>query len=185
MDEKSQPERKAPRGSIPIINKIMWVISAISLVVFMLHYTGYLRLFLHNNCTPALLQWSIGLTVSLPVGHLAAYYFRNWRRSYLKKIIGEKIPISQPEEQILKRDILPIITGLLERIFFTLLVAFDISGTGVAMMAWLGAKMAANWNRQSNNDHIVRVFSVTALQSGLVSLLFALLGGLICREEFF
>ena len=42
----------------------------------------------------------------------------------------------------------PSLTGHLERFFFTIVVAFDVSGAVPGMMTWIVAKMAANWNSQ-------------------------------------
>lgn len=125
-----------------------------------------------------IIKWIIGLLVSLLVGHYAAKYYRNYRNN---KILNGKEDYNPDKEQSLNNDFLPLLTGLLERFFFTLVIAFNISGGAVAMFGWLGAKMAVNWNRQSNNDAVSRAYAMTALQSGLVSLLFALIGGLICK----
>ena len=62
------------------------------------------------------------------------------------------------------------LTGLTERLFFTIVVAFDISGTATAMMGWLGAKMATNWNRTPQPDP---AGAISALVTGLISMLFA------------
>ena len=87
----------------------------------------------------------------------------------------------------------PAVTGVIERIFFTLLVGYEVGGAGVAMIAWLGAKMASNWNvrssvvvREALSDpdaaRRVRVWAFSSLVSGLISMLFALFGGLVLLE---
>lgn len=128
-----------------------------------------------------ILRWIIGFFVSLLLGHYAARKFRDLRNRHIKNVSTDHEAINRQNEQSLNSDILPIWTGLIERFFFTLIVAFDISGAAVAMMGWLGAKMAVNWNRQPGDNPVNRAFSMTALQTGVVSLLFALIGGLICR----
>jgi hypothetical protein len=61
-------------------------------------------------------------------------------------------------------------------------VALEVQGTAPAMMGWLALKLATNWNRKDmESDPKARPFAFTALLSGLVSMLFAALGGLICR----
>jgi len=124
------------------------------------------------------LKWFIGLFVSLYIGHHASKRYRNFRNN---QIIKGNNDYKLDEEQSLNNDLLPLLTGLLERFFFTLVIAFNIGGGAVAMFAWLGAKMAVNWNRQSKNDAVSRAYAMTALQAGLVSLLFALIGGLFCK----
>jgi len=41
----------------------------------------------------------------------------------------------------------PWVTGITERLFFTVAVAFELSGVATAMMGWMAIKLAANWNR--------------------------------------
>jgi len=80
------------------------------------------------------------------------------------------------------------VTGILERTFFTLLVAFNVSGTGTAMIAWLALKMASGWNSGERSEPGTKKWidavntSFVALLAGLASMLFAVVGGLIIRE---
>lgn len=49
------------------------------------------------------------------------------------------------------------------------------------MMGWLALKLATNWNsKKMEDDPKARPFAFTALLAGLVSMLFATLGGLVC-----
>ena len=79
------------------------------------------------------------------------------------------------------------LTGLVERLFFTIIVAVDLSGIAIAMLAWLGLKLAINWNRLGidlgvEHSEILRArFGFSAALAGLVSMIFALIGGLICQ----
>jgi hypothetical protein len=81
----------------------------------------------------------------------------------------------------------PWLTGLVERFVFFLLVAFDMPATPVTMMAWLGIKMAANWNRSDSTPpdeeaETMRAQGATAAAVlGLLSMGFALIGGLLFR----
>ena len=75
-------------------------------------------------------------------------------------------------------------TGGLERIFFTLVVGYSGVGVGAGtMMVWLGIKTALNWRRYETKDPdelriIIRASQVSTF-TGLLSLLFALVGGLL------
>jgi hypothetical protein len=60
-------------------------------------------------------------------------------------------------------------------------VAFDVSGATTAMMAWLALKMLTHWNRPGDNK-IPYAGAFTALLAGLISMLFALLGGLLWKK---
>src|SRR5215472_8427682 len=74
----------------------------------------------------------------------------------------------------------PRLTGVVERLVFALFVAFDLSGAVPAMMGWLAIKLASNWNRKDIESHAnTRAFTFSALLAGLISMLFAALGGLI------
>lgn len=76
------------------------------------------------------------------------------------------------------------LTGAVERFFFTLLVAYDVSGTGPAMVGWLALKFATNWNHPDWAKYPqARPFAFSALLAGLLSMLFALLGGRMARGK--
>ncbi len=128
-----------------------------------------------------ILRWIIGLLVSLLIGHYASRKFRDLRNKHIRNLCKDHKAIDRQNEQSFNNDILTMVTGLIERMFFTLIIAFDVSGSAVAMMGWLAAKMAVNWKRQPGDSPINRAFSMTALQAGMMSLLFLLIGGLICR----
>ena len=76
--------------------------------------------------------------------------------------------------------------GTCERFIFTMAVAFGLSGTVVGMMAWLALKMATYWNSpgfalNNEEDQFKRArFALSAALAGLISMTFALIGGLIC-----
>lgn len=75
------------------------------------------------------------------------------------------------------------LTGLIERLLFTWLVALSVSGTAVAMIAWLSIKLAAGWNRPEGEMSVAiwRGKASSALLAGVVSMLFALAGGILCQ----
>ncbi len=118
------------------------------------------------------MRWVIGLLVSLAVGWLVTGQFVRWVRTHYG--IGEHTGASP--------FVPPSLTGLVERLFFSVLVAFNISGTAVAMIGWIAAKMATNWNRLGTPVQFSAA-ALSALLGGMVSMLFALLGGLICSGQ--
>jgi hypothetical protein len=118
------------------------------------------------------LRWVIGLFVSLGVGWLVTYQFVRWVRAHYR--IEEHTGAAA--------FVPPWLTGLVERLFFTVLIAFNISGTAVAMIGWIAAKMAANWNRPGTPVAFAGA-ALSALLGGMMSMLFALLGGLICSGQ--
>jgi hypothetical protein len=117
--------------------------------------------------------WIYGLLCSLVIGGIVIELFYCIMRLYLD--IGQKEP-----------DVTKVpswLTGVVERLFFTILVGNEMDGTAPAMMAWLGIKMLTNWNRDDwKGNQQVRAGAFIALLTGLVSMLFAVFGGLIWQR---
>ncbi len=129
-------------------------------------------------------QWTLigaGVFTSLGLGALGCFLFDKWVRAWL----------GAPKPEAPRRRVPSWFTGTIERIFFTLLVAFDISGFPIAMIAWLAVKMAVTWSDRgtARNDSEeeakradgYRISSSITLLNGLVSMTFALIGGLIIQ----
>ena len=115
------------------------------------------------------LRWTVGLFVSLVFGGIVTQY---WARR-LRKLIGNEDPQY--------RIFIPISLGVLENLFFTIGVAFGLSGVMVGMVAWMGAKMAEHWGIESKEHQVKNIETVRFLVLGgtMISLLFAMIGGLI------
>lgn len=123
------------------------------------------------------MQWIIGLTFSLLIGHGVTWLFLLVLRCALK--VGEKPSLDDSEKRVP-----PWLTGVTERLFFTVLVGLDIPGVSAAMVGWLALKLATNWNHPAWKERTdARTFGLSALLAGLVSMMFALLGGLICAGK--
>jgi hypothetical protein len=50
-----------------------------------------------------------------------------------------------PPSPTKERDFPPILTGMIERLFFTFLIGFNVVGIPIAMMGWIAMKMGTNW----------------------------------------
>ena len=122
--------------------------------------------------------WSLGLTWALVVGHFVARSVVNGIRARIVKFRADAGDTSTPL-WLTGIGIPPGLTGVIERLFFTVAVAFELSGVATAMMAWIAIKLAADWNRPSTTPDTAGTLS--AALGGLVSMLFAVTGGLICR----
>ena len=128
------------------------------------------------------IQVLVGFAFSLGLGYVVVSLFLKCLRQYMK--VEPK-----PGSDLRTKGVPSGLMGLVERLFFTIVIAFDISGASVAMIAWLGAKLASNWNLRAREAHdeedrlIAVQFSVSAAVAGLLSMMFALLGGLICRGD--
>jgi hypothetical protein len=150
-----------------------------------------------------LLRWSIGFLVSLVIAHFATKNFLGALNSHLgynEQWVRSNIDFNQPR-------IPAWLMGTLERLFFTILVAFDVSAVSAGIMGWLAIKMGTNWNRinprrqkdswipsagstttpeehqqqqTAQQEAMLRMYALASLLGSLVSMLFALIGGLIC-----
>jgi len=126
--------------------------------------------------------WVLGPVVALFLGHM-------WTTSFLKVIRNciycfalkhkEKIDDIYTHSLALPATVV----GVIEGIFFGALVAFDISATAAAMVTWILVKMATDWNRilATTGKRGPRSLAFSSLLASMISLFFALIGGLICR----
>jgi hypothetical protein len=120
-----------------------------------------------------------GLAVALGLGHVVVKYFLK----FVRWMSG--VPAEPPGKRVPNW-----ITGLFERtLAFVLVVSTgDMKEVGVVLLAWMTAKLAANWQRQpfkgdgGVKDQKLRVYTISALMAGTLSLGFGILGGLIARQ---
>jgi hypothetical protein len=123
-----------------------------------------------------LLVWGFGLVFAAGVGHLLVEGFLKWLRGALG--------LETPQDQRVQ----PWVTGVLERVFFTIAVGAGVSSDVLTpMFAWLALKLGANWKwapdgetPKARRKTVNYMFS--ALLGGLVSLLIAVLAGLFIRR---
>ena len=122
-----------------------------------------------------LIRWAVGLFVSLGVGHVAVAIFLRVLRRRLG--LGDK----PRTHDIAVARVPPWLTGMIERLFFSVLIGAGVSGVPTAMIGWLALKFATNWNHPGWKEvSTSRTFAFSALLGGLLSMLFRVLGGFIC-----
>ena len=129
-------------------------------------------------------RWFFGLGVfSLGLGWLLIYFFLEIVRIHIKAKAGERGEQKAYDDVMKPLDVPSWLIGLLERTFFTVLVASNVSATALAILAWVTLKMAFSWNIvwRERESITVRSLAFSALLANLFSMLFALIGGLICR----
>ena len=119
-------------------------------------------------------RWFAGLAFSIVIGHFAVDYGLRLLRLYLTghETLAEQLT---PQE----RGVPAPLIGVIERLFFTIAVAYDVSGTVTAMIGWCAAKMVTNWSTEDAKKWIP--FPGTSLFGSFASMLFALAGGLLIR----
>ena len=115
-------------------------------------------------------SWILGLLiVSLLLGGVTTWGFLKLLRWYL----------GITKDESTEKHVPPWLTGVIERLFFTCVIAFKLSGVAIAMIGWITLKMVTNWNRPSTDKDQKTTGAFSALLAGLVSMLFAIIGGLI------
>lgn len=127
--------------------------------------------------------WFIGFGVSIILAAaLVPLIMRPIRRHIVRCAERRNEPI--PDVYLSPLDVSIHLFASAERIFFTILVTFDVSATAAAMIGWITIKMVTDWNRiRKHEDDTVGVRSMAflGLLGNLLSMLFALIGGLLCR----
>jgi hypothetical protein len=127
--------------------------------------------------------WLIGLGgVSLILGSLVTWAVWKGLHSFYEATVKTKGWDVAPSKME-KIPVYPFIIGVLERVTFTLLIAFQVSGVSGAIFAWVAIKMVTGWNRISGGETPYRMLAFTGLLSSLTSMLFAVVGGLICNGQ--
>lgn len=126
-----------------------------------------------------LLALGAGYLFSLGVGAVFVYFFHKGTKHLTDKE-AKRNPI-----ELLAAGWSSVVTGTLERAVFTLLFMVRPEETVVAMGAWLTMKMAATWSRDAPleiEDKLAWIsHALLSLQTGLLSMVFAAMGGVIAR----
>jgi hypothetical protein len=76
-----------------------------------------------------------------------------------------------------------VMVGIFERILITTLVAYNVSGNGSFIAAWVGIKMVSGWQKWSSGTRYARAAVFMALLGNAMSILFGLVGGILCTER--
>lgn len=126
------------------------------------------------------IRWGVGFAFAVGVGFLGVRRFLR----QLRKYIGYNPPDVAPDTP----GVPDWLVGVMERSFFTVAVGMNIQGYLIAMGAWLALKMASNWHLQYvEDDPAERArkirYGMTALVAGLLSMAFALAGGLVASNQ--
>ena len=128
-----------------------------------------------------LLRWTVGLVgVSWGLGALVTH---NFVQALLRKVDPTVIPLLQPGEELPLRKHMWLtrwLTGFIERTFFTVAIAASLPGITIAMVAWGALKGVAHWN---NFEGKFRVYAYVGFLGTIVSMMFAMLGGLLAKGD--
>ena len=147
----------------------------------------------------AILRWVIGLVlVSGLLGWLVTTIFLGLLRQYItqKNLTARGVMIFLLDvlrghtTDSTARGVMPWLTGVVERTFFTVAIGLGLSGGALAgMLIWVTFKYYVNWQRRQGRPDLLdrymeKVPGLSGLLGSLVSLFFAFIGGCICRGHF-
>lgn len=125
--------------------------------------------------------WVIGLgVVSLFLGSVVSFLVWRALHKYFGRLNVER-GWNLPSDFTTTVWLYPFLIGILERLFFTILIAFQVTGAGGGLIGWIGVKLAVGWGSVKEGKTANRALAFSGLLSNLTSLLFAVLGGLICN----
>ncbi len=123
--------------------------------------------------------WVIGLgLISLGLGSLVSWLVWKKLHGLFERTVKEE-NWDFNREDAEKIPIYPVLIGLIERTFFAVLVAFHVSGAASALVLWMIVKMTTGWNRVQKGGTAYRMLAFTGLICSVVSLFFAVVGGLV------
>jgi len=126
---------------------------------------------------------SIGLG-TFSVGRIREFFAKDIKNNLKNKVKdeldGRVIPELNDENLSCHIDWL---LGVVERFVFTVFVAASLKGAIAPMGGWIALKLAAGWQRRSVDKPyellLIRLLTLNALMNSLISLCFAVVGGLI------
>ena len=128
-----------------------------------------------------LLRWTVGLVgVSLILGHFGTRAFVRYLdlRVSNETIDGGEDLEGEPPWAHVPEWLSGLAVGMVERVFFTTIIAVNLSGTAIAMIGWTALKGAAYWNTFGNQ---YRAHAFVGLLGSLISMLFSVIGAFICN----
>ena len=154
-----------------------------------------------------IVAWIIGLFVSLGVGHLVAsillvrlrMHFEGRKKEWIdfptkiKERFYLGIDVYPPIDARKKGKLVhPAIIGTVERLFITIITAYDLTGGVITMFGWIALKMIVSRPYSQGRAKELRNekgfakaaalgFDYAGLIGNLTSMFFALIGGLLIR----
>jgi uncharacterized membrane protein YeaQ/YmgE (transglycosylase-associated protein family) len=74
-----------------------------------------------------------------------------------------------------------VMVGIFERVLITTLVAHDVSGIASFIAGWVALKMVSGWQQWGRGTQYARAAAFMALLGNAMSILFGLVGGILCK----
>lgn len=128
------------------------------------------------------IRWILGFGVSLLLGSLVSAKFSAFLHARALLEAAAK-GLTFKEGYADRVTFFPRWIGVLERIFFTVVIAFAIPGVGGLVGSWIIVKMLSGWNRAQEPGAQYRMLAFAGLMGSLTSLFFGIVGGLIAGGQ--
>lgn len=129
----------------------------------------------------------LGLFISLVIGAIVTSLFLRITRWWVDKKAKQD---NQEATELIKKKlyISGFILGLIERPLITVLIAYNISGVAGGIFTYIALKMAIDWipllqKEKDNMNFGSRSYVFCSLVGNLLSILFAVLGGLVWKGD--
>ena len=119
-----------------------------------------------------LLGYSLSVVVATPVTYLWSWF--------LHRAIQNRRTANDPEAE--RIPWIPLMLGIFERAIITTLVGWKVPGTAGFIGAWVAVKSAGGWASWSKGTTYGRAVLFIGLLGSAMSILFALVGGLIAAK---
>ncbi|MFB0521205.1 MAG: hypothetical protein ACETWD_07240 [Desulfatiglandales bacterium] len=123
-----------------------------------------------------IMKYILAYALSVGVGIPVTLWWSNFHHKRVQKYKTEK------DEQAERDRLIPLLLGVFERLIITTLVGWKVPGTGAFIAGWFGLKSAGGWSSWSKGTTYGRATFFAGLLGSMMSLLFAIVGGLIIAE---
>jgi hypothetical protein len=124
-------------------------------------------------------RYVIGYGVSVVIAIPITYVWTNFLYRKLDESVAEKTSEEKPGRVWW----IPPLIGIFERIIITTLIAFSVSGAASFIGTWIAVKIAGGWITWSKGTTYGRGVLFVSLLGSAMSVLFALVGGIICQKS--
>jgi hypothetical protein len=125
-----------------------------------------------SEYTPYILAYVLSVGVAIPV----TLWWSEFHHKRIQKYKTEK------DEQAERDRLIPLLLGVFERLIITTLVGWEVQGTGGFIGGWFGLKSVGGWGEWSKGTTYGRATFFVGLLGSMMSLLFAIAGGLIIAQ---
>ena len=113
---------------------------------------------------------------------LTAVLVTNWWSNFWHDYIEKNCPKRASEYPPGRIPTIPVLIGLFERVIITTLIGWDVSGSASFIGAWIAIKTAGGWQTWSKGTIYGRATLFAGLLGNAMSILFALIAGLIIKR---